>query len=243
MKNLLLLLMSMVCWVLIFNNYALANKSELSFNETKYAGMGKYSEKELRSSSLSDVKNNKRFLTFGETQNCFLNFRYKSLRSNFFQNIFFSIAAEKICDIDNNNYPFVDQNLFSYGSIDVQNLNSCDNANFPIEYLALTDSLYKLDLGGPVDILKRYFKDADDAIESVPPIILDKETVKEAQQILNKLGYNAGSEDGTFDLKTSKAIIEFGNNNQIGWSSYGILNYPILQDLRDCLSEDRCFAK
>ena len=43
------------------------------------------------------------------------------------------------------------------------------------------------------------------------PVLSD--TVSSAQRILNELGYNAGTVDGSYGVKTKRALKNFYNNN------------------------------
>ncbi|MCK0513858.1 peptidoglycan-binding protein [Anaerobiospirillum sp. NML120448] len=245
MKNIRLFLFSIICWNIIFSGYTLANNSDLSFYETKYAGMGKYSVEELMTFDDSDVRNNTRLLNYEEAQKCDDYIQYANIRGLVFQHLIsFTIVPEKTCPgtVD---YDFFSKSESLYSFLPVKNdFKLCENANYPSKYFNLFTTKYFSVDSGSLDLLKKYFKQSDDLIAYEPNIILDKSKVKEAQEILNKLGYKAGNADGIMGLKTSKAIVAFSksvdllaNKMAFAGASRGLINDHVLNALRQCIDQ------
>ena len=74
-------------------------------------------------------------------------------------------------------------------------------------------------------------------------ILRHRASVKEAQQLLNYLGYKAGSEDGVFGLTTAEALVEFGQANKIEHASLGFITDSVLVELRNCKELNKCFVE
>lgn len=114
---------------------------------------------------------------------------------------------------------------------------------FPKKYLNEINKQVGSNIWLYLELVDEFFKCSDKIIETAPKTIIDNTSVKEAQQLLNYLGYKAGSEDGVFGLTTAEALVEFGQANKIEHASLGFITDSVLVELRNCKELNKCFVE
>ena len=114
---------------------------------------------------------------------------------------------------------------------------------FPKKYFKEIDQKVGSNIWVYLELLDEFFKCSDKIVESAPKIVIDNKSVKEAQQLLNYLGYKAGSEDGVFGLTTAEALVEFGQANKFEHASLGFITDNVLIELRHCKELNKCFVE
>ncbi len=117
------------------------------------------------------------------------------------------------------------------------------NAAFPKKYFNEINKQVGSNIWFYLELVDEFFKCSDKIIENAPKIIIDNTKVKEAQQLLNYLGYKVGAEDGVFGLTTAEALVEFGQANKIEHASLGFITDSVLVELRNCKELNKCFVE
>lgn len=147
-------------------------------------------------------------------------------------------------------YPSIEESLFTtLFSFKFQEKRCNDDGKsirasaFPKKYFKEINEQVGSNIWVYLELVDEFFKCSDKIIETAPKIIIDNSSVKEAQQLLNYLGYKAGSEDGVFGLTTAEALVEFGQANKIEHASLGFITDSVLVELRNCKELNKCFVE
>lgn len=114
---------------------------------------------------------------------------------------------------------------------------------FPKKYFSEINDKVGSNIWLYLELVDEFFKCSDNIVANAPKVITDNTSVKEVQQLLNYLGYKAGSEDGVFGLTTAEALVEFGQANKIEHASLGFITDSVLVELRNCKELNKCFVE
>lgn len=243
-------------FALLFSSLATGETADSNNSSGLYGGSSEYSLEELTTFDGSEVKENNILLDEKEALECAIVKSYLGIRDELAKRLLFKLGGPTATSLYPYTFMISYKFMFSYKPYIIFDMY-CGKSNYPLKYEEkMNDEVYK----NPTSYINRanvFFDQSLDMIEQALVITVNKEKVKEAQQLLNHLGYKAGAADGVFGLKTSEAISAFGANKEQATiespanygdslskdAFYGVVTDNVLHDLRACKQQKKCYAK